>query len=286
MFEPDLDWLRSVPLELAERRIAESPFADDVEGLGPDLVRSLGWTLLIADHQDTIEMFAAEVRSFEHAAIGFLSPEVDRDLGRLPPFGVILYADRVPGDEQGSGVLGGFDIDTPHGDIPVPIAVRRGQFEEEQHAVPPLPGGSAAYWATSRRGTIQGWLTARHVADSVTFLGSGHAILDRASSCVDAALVDVGVTATAPQHAPAHRAIAAALPIEMACRPGVAATVLDVSTNIRISRSTRFPLRFAMSHTGNRATRAAQSRRRRPQGVHRWASTSARIYLTRLTEDT
>jgi hypothetical protein len=273
MFEIPANW--SLPPEPAEQRLLDSDFGEAAESLPPSLRASLGWTLLIGDREEDIEYYAREVWAFRYTAIGFVDITVDAGVEGYEPFGVILYADGGHADSEATGRVGVLEF----ADIQFPIVVRRGIYVDHALPLPNVPGGTAAYWASSRQAQHHGWLTARHVAEGAIFQNSGGTIVDRASSCLDAALVDVGYHVGGLAPAPAYQALAPGLAISLAfAPPGSLSKVLDVSANLRISRSSRFPLRFSTSTSGvpgnsGSAIEEALTPTRSPLGIYLGAYT-------------
>jgi hypothetical protein len=275
VFEPRPDWPDHLPPEPAEARLADAGLLDAAGDLDHALRASLGWSLLLADRDEQIEHHAVAVRSFSHAAVGLLDDQVDGDLGHYPPFGVILYADGPAESDDVTGHVGVIEF----GEQKFLVVVRRGTYEPHSGTGPVavVAGGTAAYRATSRAGRHSGWLTARHVADTAAFAAAGHTVLDRASHCIDAAVVDLGAGYGHLQPAPAHRTLMAGLTIAMPFAPA-GATVLDVTGNMRISGSWKFPLRFNTSVAGRpgdsgSAIEETQTAARAPLGIYLGAYT-------------
>jgi hypothetical protein len=244
MFEPDLSVFSGLPYPPG--RVAETlPF--DMTDLPPYLQVSVGWTAAAGAADDDIRTLAVDVPFFSHSAVGFLNEELDPSFrgSGLPAFGVILYADAVAGmPVEDLRVLRFRDVDTV-----LPVVVRRGTWQQHQwrQATPPVvAGGQLACWATSRGGTRQGWLTARHAAP-----GLGTAV-DAATDCTDAALVAVGSAPLVSQPATAaYRSLAAGVSAEIHLSQGsITTTVLDVSSDFGIFNSPKFPLRFSLSQSG------------------------------------
>ncbi len=130
-----------------------------------------------------------------------------------------------------------------------PVVIRRGTFTPT--ATGQIPGGgSYACWATWHKGKSQGWLTARHVARA--HLPS--CLVDAATDCVDAALVDVpplpkplrpvkvSISATAP---------ATGVSVELDFKPGspISTSIIDVSSTLGINDA-KFPLRISTNAAG------------------------------------
>jgi hypothetical protein len=227
-------------------RVVEAlPF--ETADLPPYLQVSVGWTAAASAADEDIRAMAADVPFFSYAAVGFLDEELDPSFrgSGLPAFGVILYADAVsdmPVDEL--RLLRLRDVDAVF-----PVVVRRGTWQQHQWRQAPPPavtGGQLACWATSRGGSRQGWLTARHAAP-----GLG-APVDAATDCTDAALVSVGWAPLISQPATAaYRRLAAGVSAEIHLSQGsLTATVLDVSSDFGIFESPKFPLRFSLNRAG------------------------------------
>lgn len=237
--------LEELPARPAEQRLLESPLADWTAALPDQLRRSLGWTFLLSDRLEEILELARAVPFFNYPAVGFLDRAIDLGLeaaGGLPLFGVILYAETGPEAPPGSLVS---VLEFP--EIAFAVVVRNGSFgSQAQRPVPAINNGRLACWATSRGGSRQGWLTARHVADDPAFTGR---VVDRGPGCIDAALVDVGQTGGGASAIPAYAATAG-LPVELDLGVPATGTVLDVITNFGITKSPQFPLRFSTSVSG------------------------------------
>ncbi|MGP8002022.1 MAG: hypothetical protein ACLPKI_32590 [Streptosporangiaceae bacterium] len=244
MFEPDMSILRALPYP-PDRVVDSVPFA--MADLPPDLQISVGWTAAASAADSDIRALAADVPFFSYAAIGFLDEDLDPSFQRsgFPPFGVILYGDAIPGlVDEPLRVLRFRDADTI-----LPVVVRRGTWQQHQsrQATPPVvTGGQLACWATSRGGSTQGWLTARHAAPA---LGT---VVDTATECTDAALVSVGqapLVGNPPTSA--YRSLAAGVNAEMHFSAGsLTGTVLDVSSDFGMFNDPKFPLRFSLSQAG------------------------------------
>ena len=73
-------------------------------------------------------------------------------------------------------------------------------------------------------------------------------VVDRAPECLDAALVDVGAAGGGAVQAFATPATGGA--VDMDLSNPVAATILDVATNLGVRRSSRFPQRFSVNAAG------------------------------------
>jgi hypothetical protein len=244
VFDPDMSVFQILPSP--PRAVVETmPFA--MTDLPPDLQISVGWTAAAGAQESAIRALAADVPFFSFPAVGFLNENLDRSLAGsgLPPFGVILYAEAVPGlTDEPLRQLPFRDVDAI-----LPVVVRRGTWEQHQwtQASPPaVTGGQLACWATSRGGSTQGWLTARHAA---SVLG---AVVDAATECTDAALVTVGQAPIIGNPATsAYRSLAAGVNTQMHLSQGtITATVLDVSTDFGIFKDPKFPLRFSLNYTG------------------------------------
>jgi len=255
MFAPREGWFEYLPAQPAQERLAQSRFVEEARELDEKLQRSLGWTLLLADRDDRpadVEEAVVDrsnISSYQYTAIGFVDGELDQLHREYPPLGVIYYAESEEDPQPGPGQLEEVTV----AGLTFPIVLRRGTYEQHVAALHRVPGGSSAYWAESRGGSREGWLTARHVTEESAFSNSSYSVVDRGSSCIDAAVVSDGSSRPPGLHAQsAHQAITAGLPVSMACNTGASPTVLDVSSNIRISKSSRFPLRFSLSETGQR----------------------------------
>jgi hypothetical protein len=246
MFSPPEGWHWDLPHEPAQQRLLDSSFAEVASDLDDELQRSLGWTLLLADGGGDRRVDPSSISSFQYTAVGFVDRELDQLDQSYPPFGVILYAESEEHPQPRAGQLEELTV----GGLTFPIVLRRVRYEQHRAALHRVPGGSAAYWAESRGGARAGWLTARHVADGVTFSQSQYTVVDRGSACIDAALVSDGNPQLGLSAVQAFQTITAGLTVSMACNAPASPTVLDVSSNIRISRSSRFPLRFSLSDSG------------------------------------
>ena len=250
MFTPRPGWFEYLPAQPALSRLGQSQLLEEARELDEGLRRSLGWTLLLADRDaDGAEPLVdrTTISSYQYTAIGFVDGVVDQLHRDYPPLGVILYAESEESPTYCPGQLGEVAV----AGLTFPIVLRRGTYEQHIGPLRRVPGGSAAYWAESRGGACEGWLTARHVTETIAFSNSSYRAVDRGSSCIDAAVISDGSSRPGglrPQSA--HQAITAGLTVSMACNPGASPSVLDVSSNIRISESSRFPLRFSLSETG------------------------------------
>lgn len=241
MFELERDWFRDLPAEPALARILEAgleiwPDISEGEMIG------LGWTLLVSDREDELLELAPEIPGFRWAAVGILDADVDRALeigprddGRRQRFGVIFYAEDAFAE---SAVVGATEV----AGVELPIVLRPISYEE--HAPPPtLPDGTIACWATSAGGEREGWLTARHVA-----VGGGYPLVDCGRECIDAALIETGQIGGGR---PARAVVpSAGATIEMIGPHMRRMEILDVALNLRIKRSSFFPLRFTTSAPG------------------------------------
>lgn len=246
MFSPPEGWQWALPQEPAQSRVRDSYFAEAAAGLNDELQRSLGWTLLLADGAGDPLVDTSSISSFQYTAVGFVDRQLDRLHQEYPPFGVILYAESEEDPQPTAGQLEELSV----GGLTFPIVLRRVRYEQHHAALHHVPGGSAAYWAESRSGVRAGWLTARHVTEGATFSQSPYTVVDRGSACIDAALVSDGNSPLGLSSVQAFQTITAGLTVSMACKPPAFPTVLDVSSNIRISGSSRFPLRFSLSEAG------------------------------------
>ncbi len=244
MFEPDLSVFRTLPYPPG--RVAEAvPF--DITNLPQDLQISVGWTAAASAADSDIRAQAADVAFFSYSAIGFLNEDLDASFrgSGLPPFGVILYADALPGvPDEPLRFLRFRDVNTV-----LPVVVRRGTWQQHhtRQAPPPvMTGGQLACWATGRGGSTQGWLTARHAAQA---LGT---VVDAATECTDAALVSVGQTPPVGNlSTSAYRSVAAGVSAEIHLSQGsLTAMVLDVSSDFGMFNDPKFPLRFSLNQVG------------------------------------
>jgi hypothetical protein len=239
VFDPRPDWYEQLPRDAALRRLEEAPLE-----LWPDITDAerigLGWALLVSDREEELWERSRAVPGFRWSAVGLLDPEVDRELVDGPPFGVILYAEDERGDEEGRAVDAMW-----FEEIALPVVVRTGRYEDHQFRGGSIGGsGRAACWATSRGGTREGWLTAKHVA---RVLGPGVAV-DYAPECIDAALVDLGGRGGGAPHDLALPAVGGMVDLHFA--RAIRGTILDVSTNLGVRRSRYFPLRFSVNAWG------------------------------------
>jgi hypothetical protein len=237
MFDPPPNWHEGLPPGPAEERLQreEVEYISEAERIG------WGWSLLVSDREEEILRYARDVPGFSWSAVGLLDPEADPQLRDDDPrFGVILYADDSCGEGGARLENLGFE------EIDLPVVVRSVRFEL-QHGMPTDIGpGRKACWATSRGGELQGWLTAKHVADHSALRGQ---VVDRGQFCIDAALVDVGPSA--------GQRIASVPPtansaVKLDFGKPVAAQVLDIGTNCGIADSSHFPLRFTLNRYGQK----------------------------------
>jgi len=236
MFEPTDSWIEGLPEGPALRRIEEAP---DLE-LWPEISQSetvgLGWSLLVEDRAEILLERAPAIPGFRWASVGILDPEVDRGLeSSRQEFGIVFYAEDPRAEPA---LLEVVEVDEAR----LPIVLRPITYEEHG-AVPALPDGAVACWATSAGGAREGWLTARHVA-----LGGGYKMADCGRECIDAALIDLGnvgsgYPARAVRPSPG-------IPVEALGPHRLTATILDVAIDLGISASAYFPLRFTTSRPG------------------------------------
>jgi hypothetical protein len=232
----------------------------------------LGWTIAMTEQPEVIEQIEAVMATVpfaSRAAIGLLSPEVDREITRPPYFGVIIYADAVRGFDDES-----LDRTITASGTDFAVVVRRGTFAPHRGAWLNIPSGQGrvAYWAHSRRRRCAGWVTAGHVAANLANLYAGQ-VVDRAPSCLDAALVDLGQRGLGAPVA-AYQAICANLDVELDLPTPIRARVLDVEAGLHLlTWSSRFPLRLSVnahgSHgdSGSRVTEALTGTRD-PLGIY------------------
>lgn len=240
MFDPPPDWHQDLPPGPAEERLQR----EEVE-VWPDISEAerigWGWSLLVSDREEEIEDRARAVPGFRWSEVGILDSSVDPHLeGADPRFGLILYAeDRMA---EGGERLDGLAMDG----IELPVLVRNTRFEA-QRAMPSRSGpGRLACWATSRNGTREGWLTALHVANHSAFHGL---VVDRGRVCVDVALVDVGRAGSGATRRAVPPTVGSAVELDLGTP--TSATVIGVATNLGITRSSHFPLRFSLSVAGS-----------------------------------
>ena len=250
MFEPDSSVLWSLPA-IPDRVFESLPF--DITELPGNLQHSVAWTATLGAADAAIRVLASDVPFFTHAAVGFLDEALDPALGGsgFPPFGVILYAAEAADlSDDPLRVLR-----LPSTDTVFPVVVRRGRWQDHQwsQATPPMTaGGQLACWATSRAGTRQGWLTARHAAP-----GLGPTV-DAATDCTDAALVSVGPPPTVTYRVAAYRSLSAGVLADVHLTQGtLTAQVLDVSTDFDMFKDPKFPLRFSFNRAGVRGNSGA-----------------------------
>ena len=227
---------------------------------------SLGWTAAIAARDCEIVTIAREVPSFSRSAIGLVSPTVDAGLREDSlPFGVILYAEGITAhavDEEWRA-----SITFPESNVEFPVVIRRGIFTPTSG---PTQVGSNACWATWRKGKSRGWLTARHVARAIP---SGQ-VVDVASDCVDAALIDVQPHPTNPvPDSISTTAPRAQLPVQLNFKTRTTTVILDVSSTLGVNDQS-FHCASALRRQASPVIRAASSPRQYgvAHGIARWAS--------------
>ncbi|NKX56593.1 hypothetical protein [Arthrobacter mobilis] len=247
MFDPDVESLDRLgePPDYVWDYIPAGPPPDGRER------RAVGWTIALSLAEDQFRSLARRLPFFDYAAVGFLNELVDPSFryGEFPSIGIILYT-----NEQEAAEVPAVDALRPVRvrDAYFQVVVRRGRREPHHwpQAAPPLTAnGQLACWATSRNGQVQGWLTAAHAA-----AGLGN-VVDWATECTDAAMVDVGwappqalqaVTAyTVSINTGAHLHLGqppAPLPVR--------AKVLDISSDFKMYKDPRFPVRFSLSAAG------------------------------------
>jgi hypothetical protein len=240
MFDPPPNWHEGLPPGPAEERLQREeievwPDISEAERIG------WGWSLLVSDREEGIEDRARAVPGFRWSEVGILDPSVDPRLEVDDPrFGVVLYAEDLMA--EGGERLDGLVMDG----IELPVLVRNVRFEA-QRAVPSRSGpGRLACWATSRNGAREGWLTALHVANHSAFAGS---VVDRGRACIDVALVDVGRTGSGATRRSVPPTGGSAVELDLGTP--TPATVIGVATNLGITRSSHFPLRFTLSVAGS-----------------------------------
>ncbi|WP_329561998.1 hypothetical protein [Kitasatospora sp. NBC_01266] len=256
----DPEWLRLLPLPespgwRSEGNIAR--FNQMREVLPEELTPSAYWTLRVCEefnHQmDSSEWRAAYLPpGFQYAGVGFLNPSID---GYLPgAFGVILYtSDDVPERLRPpfQDVLWVDEIGF--------LMVRRSVTFEDHVSVTSPFQGSITCWARSRVSDPQpceGWLTAGHVvrdaSGSVDFSdGASGKIIDQASLCIDAAVVDT----TNPCSVKSQLTVRPAVPGTKVSFPQLAggtvtSDIWDVASTFGQMGSAHFPVRFAMGDYG------------------------------------
>jgi hypothetical protein len=254
VFEWDPQWWSRMPPvpEDAQRAIA------DLGEMGAERRTSLGWTAAIAARDSEIVQIARELPFFSRLAIGLVSPTVDAGLERNSfPFGVILYATgSVPhplDQEWRQAITFQYRETDEFGyreyEAYIPVVIRRGTFTPASTGQIP-GGGSYACWATWHKGKSEGWLTARHVARA----HPPSCVVDEATDCVDAALVDVPPLTKPPSPAPVSistTAPATGVSVELDFKPGspISTSIIDVSSTLGINDA-RFPLRISTNAAG------------------------------------
>ena len=109
------------------------------------------------------------------------------------------------------------------------------------------------------------------MTETIAFSNSSYRAVDRGSyaSTLQSSAMAVVAGGLRPQSA--HQAITAGLTVSMACNPE-SPSVLDVSSNIRISESSRFPLRFSLSESGRPGDSGTQSKKPVARSSCRWGS--------------
>lgn len=242
----DFDWWQNVPPPPRRYLDVERP----PEGAARRSAE--GWTLALCDRQEQITVAARDVPFFSYSAVGLLDPQTDQGLreGDLL-FGVILYAEGEQwldgdGERREPVVILSDDERTA---VRFPLVVRRGVFAAASsgrgRSFAGSSNGTLACWSRWH-GKQDGWLTARHCAAS---LG---AVVAKASDCIDAALVDIGVHPAYPHPwAVSSAAPSAGLAVDLGFVGGVRSTaVVNVSSTLG-TRNSRFPLRFSMREHGN-----------------------------------
>ncbi len=239
MFEPSPNWHGGLPPEPARERLKQEevatwPDISEAEEIG------WGWSLLVSEREREIEWRAREVPGFRWSEVGILDPSVDPRLEQGDPrFGVILYTEDSL--SEGGGRLEGLNMEW----VELPVLVRNVRYEAQRAQPSSIGPGRVACWATSRDGAREGWLTARHVA---THSAMGGHIVDQGRACIDAALVDIGTSATGSPHGSVPPTPGARVKLDFG--GPVSATVLGVGTNCGILRSSHFPLRFTFNQAG------------------------------------
>jgi hypothetical protein len=179
-----------------------------------------------------------------------VSPTVDAGLGPdSAPFAVILYATGSmahPLDEEWRQAI---TFSRPGSEVRIPIVIRRGTFTPASTGHLP-GGGSYGCWATWHKGKSQGWLTARHVARAYP----PSCLVDAATDCVDAALMDVWPL-TKPL-SPARVSISTTAPatgmsvkLDFMPGPAISTTIIDVSGTLGIN-DPRFRFRISTQAAG------------------------------------
>ena len=252
MFDPNLSVVADLPEPPGAvwSRIQVNP-----EVLTPEVRKSVGWTALIGEAMDSVDLRSRNVTGFHYAAAGLMDDSVDLGLeyadGRR--FGVILYCDAFGRDVGAVREQVPYQVFEPvrvNADMAFPVTVRPGNWRDSSSSSaggsPPSAAGlgQLACWVTTRSRKHAGWLTAAHAAP---LLG---AVLDAAGACTDAAVV-AGPMPAGLAHATAYRGVAATVQVLMWLHGGLRqATVLDVSTDFDIYTSPRFPVRFSLNVAG------------------------------------
>ena len=220
----------------------------------PLRVRSLYWTLRISDEAEQWNRLAQALPGYQWVQVGFLAPSENSPLYARAGenFGLLVCCDDQGAEQR--QLRQRVEVDG----VSFPIGVMTAWFEPHVQVTSPN-AGCVAGWAHSRRASSRphkGWLTAGHVvpsSQSINFSdgGSGN-VVDRAATCVDAAVVSTDRPPANPRLAHIASSLTAGDAVELHDQYGSALpmTIHSVDPTLGTTASRHLPLRFSLDKHG------------------------------------
>jgi hypothetical protein len=246
--------LPRIPVRPAWRSDARQSFFFEQVRVADDLtVRSLYWTLRIAEEEEQWATLVQALPGYQWAQIGFLAASENSPLflDAGSRFGLLVYCDNP---DAGTALLNQrIEIE---GNA-FPIGVVAGWFEPHVRVTYPYSGCVVGY-ARSRlsRQVKQGWLTAGHVVPSNQQIGFSDGgvgrVVDRGATCVDAAVVSTSRPPLAFRPARVAGSLTAGDAVRLHDQRGrvVQMNIQTVDPALGTTASRHLPLRFGMDRHG------------------------------------